>query len=61
MDLRGKTIDDLRGELELIDRTIVALEKLGRLRSESIAKAASASERNQSTKITSLRKSVQAQ
>ena len=32
MDLRGKTIDDLRSELDMIDRTIAALERLGELR-----------------------------
>ena len=35
MTLRGKTIDELRSELELIDRTIQALENLGRLRTEA--------------------------
>jgi len=39
MELRGKSIDDLRSELELIDRTILALERLGQLRMDSTAVA----------------------
>jgi hypothetical protein len=34
MTSRGKSIEELRAELELIDRTIRALENLGRLRLE---------------------------
>ena len=43
MTLRGKTMNELREELELINRTIHALENLGRLRLETLAKAVSIS------------------
>lgn len=39
--LRRKSIEELEKELELIDRTIQALENLGRLRVEPIAEQAS--------------------
>ena len=55
VDLRGKTIEDLRGELELIDRTIVALERLGRLRSEIPSSAAPSSRREERSKAESPR------
>jgi hypothetical protein len=45
MMLRGKSIEELRLELELIDRTIGALESLGRLRQEIPAKYAGHSAR----------------
>jgi hypothetical protein len=41
MTLRGKTVEELREELTLINRTITALENLGRLRTETPSKAVS--------------------